>query len=132
MMSAQTTHLTLSIFLYVGTCVYGDVNDTCFVWIQTKGKQQQQRNGQVGTTDAGGGGGKPVQENPPKSNATTTTTTTTQENCETNGNTNNNGKNRVVTMEHSVGTFEGKSSTRRDRTSDPVMITDALSDVREK
>ena len=35
-------------------------------------------------------------------------------------------------MEHSVGTFEGKSSTRRDRTSDPVMITDALSDVREK
>ena len=44
----------------------------------------------------------------------------------------NNGKQRVVTMEHSVATFEGKSSTRRDRTTDPVMITDALSDVREK
>ena len=106
---------------------------TTFISIK-KGKQQQQRNGQVGTTDSGGGGGKHVQENLPKSNATATTTatTTTQENCGTNGNATNNGKNRVVTMEHSVGTFEGKSSTRRDRTSDPVMITDALSDVREK
>jgi hypothetical protein len=41
-------------------------------------------------------------------------------------------KKRIVTMEHSVQTFEGISSTRRDRSGEPVMITDALSDVRVK
>ena len=48
--------------------------------------------------------------------------------------TNTNGddaKRRIVTMEPSVHTFAGTSSTRRDR-SDPVMITDALADVRVK
>lgn len=40
-------------------------------------------------------------------------------------------KRRIVSMEQSVHTFAGTSSTRRDR-SDPVMITDALSDVRVK
>ena len=40
-------------------------------------------------------------------------------------------KRRVVTMEPSVHTFAGTSSNRRDR-SDPVMITDALADVRVK
>jgi hypothetical protein len=40
-------------------------------------------------------------------------------------------KRRVVTMEPSVHTFAGNSSSRRDR-SDPVMITDALADVRVK
>jgi hypothetical protein len=34
-------------------------------------------------------------------------------------------------MEPSVHTFAGNSSSRRDR-SDPVMITDALADVRVK
>lgn len=38
---------------------------------------------------------------------------------------------RVVTMEPSVRSFAGPSSARRDR-SDPVMITDALADVRVK
>ena len=38
---------------------------------------------------------------------------------------------RVVTMEPSVRSFAGPSATRRDR-SDPVMITDALADVRVK
>ncbi len=41
------------------------------------------------------------------------------------------GEKRVVTMEPSVRSFAGPSSTRRDR-SDPVMITDALADVRVK
>eukprot|EP00980_Cylindrotheca_fusiformis_P027545 scaffold21033_cov168-Cylindrotheca_fusiformis.AAC.2 len=45
--------------------------------------------------------------------------------------TNQDQKKRVVTMEPSVHTFAGNSSTRRDR-SDPVMITDALADVRVK
>ena len=40
-------------------------------------------------------------------------------------------RRRVVTLEPSIHTFAGTSSTRRDR-SDPVMITDALSDVRAK
>ena len=43
-----------------------------------------------------------------------------------------NNRSREIKMEHSCQTFEGKSSTRRDRTSNPVMITDALSDVRVK
>lgn len=41
------------------------------------------------------------------------------------------GEKRVVTMEPSVRSFAGPSSARRDR-SDPVMITDALADVRVK
>jgi calcium-dependent protein kinase len=40
-------------------------------------------------------------------------------------------KKRIVTMEPSVRSFAGPSSTRRDR-SDPVQITDALADVRVK
>lgn len=47
------------------------------------------------------------------------------------GGGNDDPKRRVVTMEPSVHTFAGNSSARRDR-SDPVMITDALSDVRVK
>eukprot|EP00538_Stauroneis_constricta_P000562 CAMPEP_0119570136 /NCGR_PEP_ID=MMETSP1352-20130426/43459_1 /TAXON_ID=265584 /ORGANISM="Stauroneis constricta, Strain CCMP1120" /LENGTH=556 /DNA_ID=CAMNT_0007619801 /DNA_START=741 /DNA_END=2411 /DNA_ORIENTATION=+ len=41
------------------------------------------------------------------------------------------GEKRIVTMEPSVRSFAGPNSNRRDR-SDPVMITDALSDVRAK
>ncbi|CAJ1948645.1 unnamed protein product [Cylindrotheca closterium] len=45
---------------------------------------------------------------------------------------NSNGDSRrVVTMEPSAHTFAGTSSARRDR-SEPVMITDALADVRVK
>lgn len=41
------------------------------------------------------------------------------------------GEHRVVTMEPSVHTFAGQSNNRKDK-SGPVMITDALSDVRVK
>lgn len=41
------------------------------------------------------------------------------------------GEKRVVTMEPSVKSFAGPSASRMDR-SDPVMITDALADVRVK
>jgi hypothetical protein len=44
---------------------------------------------------------------------------------------NEEAKKRVVTMEPSVRSFAGASSARRDR-SEPVMITDALADVRVK
>lgn len=40
-------------------------------------------------------------------------------------------RRRIVTMEPSAHTFAGNTSSRRDR-SDPVMITDALADVRVK
>lgn len=45
--------------------------------------------------------------------------------------TNAGSEKRVVTMEPSVRSFAGPSAARRDR-SDPVMITDALADVRVK
>lgn len=48
-----------------------------------------------------------------------------------NGSGSSGGEKRVVTMEPSVRSFGGPSSTRRDR-SDPVQITDALNDVRVK
>ncbi len=48
-----------------------------------------------------------------------------------NDNNNDDPKRRVVTMEPSEHSFAGASSARRDR-SDPVMITDALADVRVK
>lgn len=58
-------------------------------------------------------------------------TTPTTGKTDTKNNKADDNKRRVVTMEPSVHTFAGTSSTRRDR-SDPVMITDALADVREK
>jgi hypothetical protein len=60
-----------------------------------------------------------------------TPTTAQGESNATNKKDDDDKKRRVVTMEPSVHTFAGTSSTRRDR-SDPVMITDALADVRVK
>lgn len=44
---------------------------------------------------------------------------------------NGGSEKRVVTMEPSARSFAGPSAARRDR-SDPIMITDALADVRAK
>jgi hypothetical protein len=63
--------------------------------------------------------------------ATPTTAQGEKNTTNDNNNTEDENKRRVVTMEPSVHTFAGTSSTRRDR-SDPVMITDALADVRVK
>jgi hypothetical protein len=53
------------------------------------------------------------------------------ENVEAGASNTTNSKKRVVTLEPSAHTFAGASANRRDR-SDPVMITDAISDVRVK
>ena len=65
---------------------------------------------------------------------TTNTTTTTTKTTANHGNKGSadDPKKRVVTMEPSVRSFANpQTAARRDR-SEPVMITDALADVRVK
>jgi Protein kinase domain len=66
-----------------------------------------------------------------KNGTTTNNTKTAGSNISAGSTTAASVKKRLVTMEASVRSFSGPSSSRRDR-SDPIQITDALADVRIK